>query len=111
MEPRKVKFPFKTRLSLGPLLDFWERLLAEGKCGMSSLESDIRKKLGEAPELREPIEDLTILEKHQETVDLLMSAVFPPAFWESDCRFLLPSSSPAYAAGLQDLLDGDKEPL
>ena len=24
MKPRKVKFPFKTRLSLKPLIDFWE---------------------------------------------------------------------------------------
>ena len=85
MKPRKVKFPFKSRLSLRPLLDFWERLLAEGKCGMNSLGPVIRQKLENTPELREPIEDLTILENHQELIDLLMSVVFPPAFWESDC--------------------------
>ena len=85
MKPRKVKFPFKSRLSLRPLLDFWERCLAEGKCGMKSWGPVIRQKLENAPELREPIEDLTILEKHQELIDLLMSVVFPPAFWESDC--------------------------
>ncbi len=85
MKPRKVKFPFKSRLSLKPLLDFWERCLAEGKCGMKSWGPVIRQKLENAPDLREPIEDLTILEKHQEFIDLLMSAVFPPAFWESDC--------------------------
>jgi hypothetical protein len=85
MKPRKVQFPFESRLSLKPLLDFWERLLAEGKCGMDSLGPVIRQKLEKTPELREPIEDLTILEKHQELMELLMSVVFPPAFWESDC--------------------------
>jgi hypothetical protein len=85
MKPRKVKFPFKSRLSLGPLLDFWEHLLAEGQCGMNSLGPVIHQKLKSAPELREPIEDLTILENHQELIHLLMSVVFPPAFWESDC--------------------------
>ena len=85
MKPRKVKFPFKSRLSLRPLLDFWEGCLAEGKCGLKSLGPVIRQKLENAPELREPIEDLTILENHQELIDLLMSVVFPPAFWESDC--------------------------
>ena len=85
MKPRKVKFPFKSRLSLKPLLDFWERLLAEGKCGMNSLGPVIRQKLDITPELREPIEDPTILENHQNLIDLLMSVVFPPAFWESDC--------------------------
>jgi GAF domain-containing protein len=85
MQSRKVQFPFKSRLSLKPLLDFWEILLAEGKCGMSSLGPVIQQKLENAPELREPIEDLTILENHREFIDLLMSVVFPPAFWESDC--------------------------
>jgi len=85
MKPRKVNFPFKSRLSLKPLLDFWEHLLAEGKCGMNSLGPVIRQKLENTPGLREPIEDLTILEDHQELIDLLMGVVFPPAFWESDC--------------------------
>ena len=52
---------------------------------MNSLGPVIRQKLEDTPELREPIEDLTILENHQELIDLLMSVVFPPAFWESDC--------------------------
>jgi hypothetical protein len=85
MKPRKVKFPFKSRLSLKPLLDFWERLVAEGKCGMDSFKPVIRQKLANAPELLEPIDDLTILENHQDLIELLMSVVFPPAFWESDC--------------------------
>jgi hypothetical protein len=82
MKPRKVKFPFKSRLSLKPLLDFWERLLAEGKDGMSP---GMRAELERSPELRKPIEDLSILEKHQKLLELLMSVVFPLAFWESDC--------------------------
>ena len=80
MTPRQVKFPFKSRLSLKPLLEFWEGLLAEGKGGMTSLEPIIRQKLENAPELREPIENLAVLENHRELIDLLMSAVFPPAF-------------------------------
>jgi hypothetical protein len=85
MIPQDIKFPFRSRLSLSPLIDFWERLLAEGGCGMDSLAPTIRQKLTGAPELREPINDLSILEKHQKLIDLLMSTVFPPAFWESDC--------------------------
>ncbi|MCK9376636.1 MAG: GAF domain-containing protein [Syntrophobacterales bacterium] len=85
MTPRQVKFPFKSRLSLKPLLDFWEGLLAEGKGGMTSLGPVIRQKFKNAPELREPIENLAVLENHRELIDLLMCAVFPPAFWESDC--------------------------
>ncbi len=85
MKTREIKFPFKTRLSLKPLLDFWEGLLAEDQGVMNCLGPVIRQKLENAPELREPIEDLTILENHQELINLLMSVVFPPAFLESDC--------------------------
>jgi GAF domain len=85
MRQPKIKFPFKSRLSLSPLLDFWEQFLAEGKCGLKSLAPIIRQKLENTPELRGPIDDISILENHQELIDLLMSMVFPPAFWESDC--------------------------
>ena len=85
MLSQDIKFPFKTRLSLKPLIEFWEALMAQGECGLGSLAPTIRRQLASAPELREPIDDLAILEKRRTLIDLLMSTVFPPAFWESDC--------------------------
>jgi GAF domain-containing protein len=85
MITQDYKFPFKCRLSLNPLIKFWEGLLAQGECGLGSMADTIRTKLTSASELREPIEDLAILEKHQCLLDLLMTMVFPPAFWETDC--------------------------
>jgi GAF domain-containing protein len=80
-----ISFPFKSRLSLKPLLDFWEHLLADSGCGMSALAPIVQAQCASAPELREPIEDLAILEQKRGLLDLLMSIVFPPAFWEKDC--------------------------
>ena len=37
-----------------------------------------------APELLEPMEDLSILEGHQDLVRMLMSAVFPTSFWDTE---------------------------
>ena len=85
MIDQEVKFPFKCRLSLSPLIEFWERLLAKGDCGLGSMAPAIRQKLESVPELREPLDDPTVLEHHQGLIDLLMTVVFPPAFWESDC--------------------------
>jgi GAF domain-containing protein len=82
MKPQTIKFPFKSRLSLKLLLDFWEGLGAHGKDGLSP---EMRAELGRAPALTGPIEDLSILAKHQKLLDALMSVVFPPAFWETDC--------------------------
>jgi GAF domain-containing protein len=58
--------------------------MAQGECGLGSLAGAMRQKLEDAPELREPIDDLAILEKHQSLLDLLMTMVFPPSFRESD---------------------------
>ncbi len=85
MTSQEIKFPFRCRLSLKPLINFWEGLLAKGECGLGSMAATIRAKLTDAPELQEPIDDLAILDKRQGLLDLLMTVVFPPAFWETDC--------------------------
>jgi hypothetical protein len=37
-----------------------------------------------APELLNPIHDLSVLDRHRELVDVLMTEVFPPASWVTD---------------------------
>jgi len=78
------KYPFRCVFSLRPLIEFWRRNVATspeyGSCYAESLEA----KLQRAPELLNPIEDLTILDKHQDLLKSLMSLVFPPAFWRTD---------------------------
>src|SRR6266851_3590243 len=44
----------------------------------------VEEELRKAPELREPIEDLSVVTRHQELVDVLMAVVFAPAFWEQE---------------------------
>src|SRR5207248_1031350 len=44
----------------------------------------VREKAREAPELAGLIEDLSVIEKHRAFVDLMMTAMFPPAFWEQE---------------------------
>src|SRR4030095_3349262 len=44
----------------------------------------IREKVRKAPELAGVIEDVSIVGKHRALVDLMMSAMFPPAFWEQE---------------------------
>jgi hypothetical protein len=85
MKFANAPFPFKSRLSLKPLIDFWEQLFCESGCGMTALAPVIREQLAGTPELLEPIADPTFLKSRQGLLDLLMSVVFPPAFWENDC--------------------------
>jgi hypothetical protein len=71
-------FPFKTTLDLRQLVEYWENTLRQGFYTPASEE--LLEMIRQAPELRLPIEDLTILEKHKELVNFLLSAIVSPAF-------------------------------
>jgi hypothetical protein len=79
-------FPFRRRLSLRPLIDFWrgEGPASEECAGSvcSALGQVVNEALARAPELEEPVDDPAVLERHQDVVDALMSAVFAPAAWD-----------------------------
>jgi GAF domain-containing protein len=77
-------FPFRCELSLAPLITFWTQLSAYHEFGRGPIPGLVREKARAAPELAEVIEDLSVIEKHRAFVDLMMSALFPPAFWEQE---------------------------
>ena len=77
-------FPFRTVLNLSSLVSYWEANLESNNIFSGYPAKKIKKMIAAAPELREPIEDLDMLNKHKELVGLLMSAVFPPALISSE---------------------------
>ncbi len=77
-------FPFKCELSLAPLVAFWTKSSADGRSAKETLARVVREEVQKAPELLRTIEDASVIERHRELVDVLMSAVFPPAGWEQE---------------------------
>jgi hypothetical protein len=77
-------FPFRCELSLAPLISFWTQLSAYHEFGRGPIPGLVREKARAAPALAEAIDDLSVIEKHRAFVDLMMSALFPPAFWEQE---------------------------
>jgi hypothetical protein len=77
-------FPFKTTLSFLPVIEYWRARTNDPNKALSLVARQIAKELKDAPELLEPIEDLSLLEKHVELITLLMSAVFPAATFETE---------------------------
>src|SRR5438105_6638241 len=77
-------FPFRRQLSLRPLIDFWrgDGTGCDGGEVCSSLAKVVQDAVAGAPELLEPIDDLGVLKKHEDVLDALMAAVFPPAAWD-----------------------------
>jgi GAF domain-containing protein len=82
MDP--AAFPFRCELSLAPLITFWTQTSAYHEFGRGPIPGIVREKAREAPELAGVIDDLSVIEKHRAFVDLMMTAMFPPAFWEQE---------------------------
>jgi len=84
MNDRIPGFPFRSVLSFKPLIDFLkEKAAAAGPDG-DDLLPILLKRIADVPELEQPIEDLSLLERHKSLVTSLMGTVFPTAMWDSD---------------------------
>jgi GAF domain len=74
-------FPFRSEISLKPLIDFWTRA-ADAGSAKGALARMVSEEIKKAPELLEPITSSATIERHKDLLDVLMTAVFPPAGWE-----------------------------
>src|SRR5215470_862496 len=79
-----ASFPFRCELSLAPLITFWTQLSAYHELGRGPVPGLVRERARTAPELMTVIHDESVIEQHRAIVDLIMSAVFPLAFWEQE---------------------------
>jgi GAF domain-containing protein len=78
------EYPFRCVLSFKPLIDYCQRSKGSwGEMGIFFMER-LKKMLDEAPEFYGPIEDLSLLGRHEELVKSLVSLVLPPTAWETD---------------------------
>ncbi|MEP2025303.1 MAG: GAF domain-containing protein [Reichenbachiella sp.] len=73
-----LEFPFESKLSLANLIGYWGMRINDPNAHLASTAKLIMDRVSQAPELLAPIEDLGILDKHRETVNLLMTAIFSP---------------------------------
>jgi hypothetical protein len=82
LDPHAMTFPFTCQLSLAPLIAFWQRAISTEHPIKGALARIVQEQLRQAPELFEPITDYTIIDRHRELIDMLMTVVFPRASWE-----------------------------
>ncbi|MCC9138193.1 GAF domain-containing protein [Pontibacter silvestris] len=80
------KFPFKTTVSLRPLIKYWEnKIKTDPSCNIARVQQ-LSELLRKTPALLEPITDINLIEEHIDTVDILMEDIFPNALWENDLK-------------------------
>lgn len=72
-------------MSFKPIIEYWFENHPDCKSSFTVCAEEIKRQLQRYPELLEPIRDLSGWEeKHQCTVDLLMTAIFPPALQSTE---------------------------
>jgi hypothetical protein len=76
------QFPFKSVLNLRLLVEYWENAIASG--AIPGFAKELSNQLAAAPELKLPIEDISVLEKNRQLVNFLLSAVISPANQEEE---------------------------
>ncbi len=77
-------YPFRCFLNLKPLIDFWKKMLESSNGNESHFAHGLLEYIASAPELENSFEDPDSLKPHEQMVKTLMTAVFPPAFWDTD---------------------------
>jgi GAF domain len=82
-------FPFKSELSLVPLLKFWEKKFGDDTSPKGAFVRAVREQVREVPELLGPITDLGVIDRHRQLVQVLMSGIFPTAFFEQEFSAVL----------------------
>jgi hypothetical protein len=82
-------FPFKSELSLAPLLAFWAKKFGDDASPKGVFVRTVREQVKQVPELLSPITDLSVIERHRSLVDVLMAGIFPPAFFEQEFTAVL----------------------
>ena len=78
----REKFPFSSILNLRLLIEYWENAVREGN--VPGFGNNLLQEIERAPELKQPIYDSTILERHRGLIRFLLTAVIPPANEDTD---------------------------
>jgi len=82
-------FPFKSELSLVPLLNFFAKKYIDENSAKGVFVRTIREQVEQVPELLSPITDLGVIRRHRALVEVLMGGVFPPAFFDQEFSAVL----------------------
>ena len=77
-------FPFRSTLSLEPLIAYWHVREQAPNAGVALLARAIGEQIAQADWCRGPLVDFTVLERNSDLVETLMLAVFPPASFAAD---------------------------
>jgi hypothetical protein len=89
IESGPAGFPFKSELSLAILFEFWQKKYGDDTSAKGVFMRTVREQVRQVPELMGPITDLSVVERHRNLIQVLMSGIFAPAFFEQEFSAVL----------------------
>jgi len=100
MTENKNDHPFRSVLSLEPLLDFWRQNVAPVCSHMGAMFEVFEAQINETPVLKGAIKNVSVLENYQDLLIPLMSVVFPAASSDTEISGALTpyTSQPFYVS-------------
>jgi len=100
MTENKDDHPFRSVLSLEPLLDFWRQNVAPACSHMGAMFEVFEAQINETPVLKGAIKNVSVLENYQDLLIPLMSVVFPAASSDTEISGALTpyTSQPFYVS-------------
>jgi len=82
--PALAAVPFKSTLSLEPLIAYWQEREQADNTSMALLARAVGQQVAKAPWCRGPLLDHSVLDCNCDLIETLMLAVFPPASFAND---------------------------
>src|SRR5207245_3433473 len=82
-------FPFKSELSLATLFEFWQKKYGDDTSAKGVFMRTVQEQIRKVPEIMGPISDLSVVERHRNLIQVLMSGIFAPAFFEQEFSAVL----------------------
>lgn len=74
---KNMEMPFRIKFSFRQLFEYWEKLAASEEREQAAWAQSVLKRLEKKPVLREPFDDINLIEEHAEELKLLFSPIFP----------------------------------
>lgn len=82
-------FPFKSKLSFKPLIQYWEEESKNPNSSLSNVGRELLDKLDAYPEFKNIVENPEAVSKHQEIIETMMSVLFSPYKNSSDASLAM----------------------
>jgi GAF domain-containing protein len=96
-------FPFKRTLSLQYLAEYWQDWTEGDNPEMKEIASTVIKKIDAFPDLIKETEDLSIFEKHEDLLELMLLPIFRKGKRNEEFRFTVAPFNPVAFYGTENM--------